>query len=57
MIYHDNHNCYNVSQQPTVDEISNIIFSFSNISVLVVLILSKNNFMIVPFFHSFGFSR
>ena len=41
---------FNVSQQPAVDEVSNIIFSRSSISMLVVLILSKNNFMIVPFF-------
>ena len=33
MIYH--YNCYNVSQQPAVDEVSNIIFSRSSISVLV----------------------
>ena len=38
MIYHYNYNCYNVSEQPTVDEVSNIIFSPSSISVLVVLI-------------------
>ena len=40
---------FNVSQQPAVDEVWNIIFPRSSISVLV-LILSKNNFMIVPFF-------
>ena len=56
MIYHYNHNCYNVSQQSAADKVSNSIFSRSSISVLVVLILSKNNFMIVPFFDS-GFSR
>ena len=56
MIYHHNYNCYNVNQQPAVNEVSNIIFSRSSISVLVVLIFSKNNFMIVPFF-DFGFSR
>ena len=38
-----------------IDEGSNIIFSRSSISVLVVLILSKNNFMIVPFFASLVF--
>ena len=42
---------FNVSQQqPAVDEVSNIIFSRSSISMLVVLSLSKNNFMIGPFF-------
>ena len=41
---------FNVSQKSAVDEVSNIIFSRSSISMLVVLILSKNNFMIVPFF-------
>ena len=56
MIYHYNNNCYNVSQQPAVDEVSNIISSRSSISVLVVLVLSKNNFIIVRFFDP-GFSR
>ena len=55
MIYHYNHNCYNVSQQQAVDEVSNTIFLPSSISVLVVLILSKNNFMIVPCFDSLIF--
>ena len=55
MIYHYNHNWYNASQQQAVDEVSNIIFSRSNISVLVVQIRSKNNFMIVPFFDSLVF--
>ena len=41
MIYHCNNNCYNVSQQPAVDKVSNIIFSRSSISVLVVLVLSN----------------
>ena len=50
VIYHYNHNCYQVSQQPTVDEFSNIIFSQFSISVLVALILRKNNFMIAIFF-------
>ena len=49
-MYHYNYNCYNVSQQPAVDEVSNIICSRSSISVLVVLVLSKNNFMIVRCF-------
>ena len=39
-----------VSKKSAVDEVLNIIFSQSSISMLVVLILSKNNFMIVPFF-------
>ena len=56
MIYHYKYDCYNVSQQPAVDEVSNIIFSRSSISVLVVLVISKNNFMIVRFFDP-GFSR
>ena len=34
---------FNVSQQPAVDEVSNIIFSRSSISILVVLNLRKNN--------------
>ena len=55
MIYHYNHNCYNASQQPAVDEVSNIIFSRSSISVLVILILIKNKFKIVPFFDSLVF--
>ena len=49
MIYHYNHKCYNVSQELAVNEVSNIIFSLSSISVLVVLILSKKNFMIAMF--------
>ena len=56
MIYHCNHNCYNVSQQPAVDEISKHDFLAVQHFFLVVLILSKINFMIVPFFDS-GFSR
>ena len=56
MIHHYSHNCCNVSQQPAVKEVSDIIFSRSSIFVLVALFLSKNNFMIVPFFDS-GFSR
>ena len=56
MIYHYNHNCYTVSQQPAVDEVSNVIFLRSSISVLVVLILSKNNFLVVPFL-DFSFSK
>ena len=52
--FHYNYNSYNASQQAAGDEVSNIILSQFSISVLVVLILSKNNFMIVPFF---GFSR
>ena len=39
-----------VSQKSAVDEVLNIIFLQSSISMLVVLILSKNNFMIVQFF-------
>ena len=39
-----------MSQQPAVDEVSNVIFLHSSIAALVVLILSKNNFMIVLFF-------
>ena len=35
MIYYYNNNCYNVGRQPAVDEVSNIIFSQSSISVLV----------------------
>ena len=46
---------FNVSQQPAVNEVSNIIFPRSSISMLVVLILSKNNFMIVPFFDFLAF--
>ena len=57
MIYYDNHKCSNVSQQSAVDKVSNIIFSRSKISVLVVLFFSKNSFKVVPFFDSFGFSR
>ena len=49
MIYHYNHNCNNVSQQAAANEVTLLR---SSISVLVVLILSKNNFMIVPFFDS-----
>ena len=45
-----------MSQKPAVDKVSSIIFSRFSISVLVVLIPSKNNFMIVPFF-DFGFLR
>ena len=41
---------FNVSQKPAVDEVSNIILLRSSISMLVVLILSMNNFIIVPFF-------
>ena len=41
---------FNVSQKLAVDEVSNIIVSRSSIFTLVVFILSKNNFMIVPFF-------
>ena len=52
MIYHHNHNCYNASQQQAVDEVSNIFARFS-VSVLVVLVLSKNNFIIDPFFYSY----
>ena len=52
MIDHYNYNCYNVNQQPKVGEVSNIIFVRSSISVLVVLIFNKNNFMIVSFFDS-----
>ena len=55
MIYHDNHNWYNPSQQLAVDEASNIIFSRYCISVLIAQIRSKNNFMIVPFFDSLVF--
>ena len=43
MIYHYNHNCYNESQPPAVDEVLNIIFS--------------NNFMIVPFFLAVWFFK
>ena len=56
MIYHNNHNCYIVSQQPEVDEVSNIIFLRPSISELVILNLSKNNFLIATFFDS-GFLR
>ena len=41
---------FNVSQKSVVDEVLNIIFLQSSISMLVVLILSKNNLMIVPCF-------
>ena len=40
MIYCYNYNCYNGSQQPAVDEVSNTTFLRSSISVLVVLVLS-----------------
>ena len=57
MIYHTKHSCYIVSQQPEIDEVSNIIFSKSSISELVILILSKNNsrFVTSQFFANLPF--